>query len=453
MQIKGIVLLAAAAASSSLVSAESTGQNQINIHRQFKIDDRVCVTKNPITYCNNGFQPIYEQESQRSVEMFCLDADHKMADQMVQMMETGYRKKSLEQEADKRTYQVPKVQKCKVIRLTTDGEVEDDKNTQVSEHQQQHGGLRFNRNKFNNSGKHQQQQYQSKQEREQQYETIRDEQKEHLQKLRKLMPEVENAIQLSQNEYEQVYELVKKIARSDEQIEGPLFMLNKYLPNAFAKTVHRVRDELITENMEDSEQRQVTEQLKKLAERVYILALTRLSTEHQKKPINEQLETSFTNWEEYAQYFERLWNNIQKDMDQQTVKAIERQVERSFRQQIEEEQEQELQAWELSQVLEKSQKEQKREQQHLNLKPWEQTQEPQQWESEMTNQQRKQQELILTKIVMAGLKTAEQIQKDQKNQQKPSANSPLFSGLFNNKSGKQQYPQLIKQVKNQFAEF
>jgi hypothetical protein len=178
-----------------------------------------------------------------------------------------------------------------------------------------------------------------------------------------------------------------------------------------------------------------------------------LSTEHQKKSINEQLETSFTSWEEYAQYFERLWNNIQKDMDQQTVKAIERQVERSFRQQIEEEQEQELQAWELSQVLEKSQKEQKREQQHLNLKPWEQTQEPQQWESEMTNQQRKQQELILTKIVMAGLKTAEQIQKDQKNQQKPSANSPLFSGLFNNKSGKQQYPQLIKQVKNQFAEF
>jgi len=442
-------LIAAVAASASMVSAESSGQNQINIHRQFKIDDRVCVTKQPITYCQNGFQPIYEQDSQRSVEMFCLDADHKMAGQMAQIMETGHRLRSLQQEAEKRTYQVPKVQKCKVIRLTTDGEVEDDKNTQVSEQQEQQSGLRFFSNKFNKSGKQQQQQkYQSKQQQREQYETIRAEQNEQLAKLHKLMPEVEKAIELSDSDYEQVFKLIKKVARSDETIEGALYMLSNYLPQAYVQAVQRVQEELITENMEDSEKRRVTEQLKKLAERVYIYTLTRLATEHQKKPISEQLETSYTNWEQFEQHFERLWSQIKREMDDdKTVKAIERQVERSFQKQIDEEQQQQLQAWQLN--LQKSQKEQQQEQEQL--KPWEQTQQPQQWESEMSNQQRKHQQILLTKILMAGLKTAEEMQKEQKNQG-PSSNSPLFSGLFN-KSGKQHYPQLIQQVKNQFTEF
>jgi len=424
MYIKSTLLAAAAAAIATSASAsETVGQNQISAHRQFKVQDKICVSKQPITTCKHGFQPIYEHNSQRFVEMYCLDEQHPLADQMQQVMETGHRLRSLQQEAQKRQMPVPKVTRCHTPRLTRDGEVEDDS--------QQRNGQRFsksNRAKFANN--------------RQQYQAIRSEQQAKLQQLKKLMPTIEKAVQLSDSQYQEAYQLIKMIAHQDEKIEGGLYMLSQYLPQAYVEATQRIQNELVEDDMSESEKQEVQEQLKKLAKRVYVFALTRLVQEQQKQPINEQVEeNNYTNWEQFEGQFQRLWSYIKRDMNTENQSSIgeqvEQQVQRQFKQQIKTEEQKQLKAWQLA--LQQNQQDDE----SFNKQQAEQDEnQPKNWDEEMTQEQRERQQLQLTKIILAGLKTAQEMQKEQ--QQYATG---AFSGLFSQKSN---YGQLTKQVKKQF---
>jgi len=426
MHFKASLLAGLVAASSAIAQGEQIGQNQINIHRQFKINNEICATKQPITVCQAGFKPIYEQENQRSVEMYCLEENHQLAHHMAQAMETGHRLKELQQESTKRTHQVPKVIRCKTTGLTKRGEIED--NTQMS---QQQG------DNFNQSRK----QFQSKQEREQYYETVRSEQQQKYRQLQKLMPTIEKAIQLSQSEYEQAKELAKSIAHKDQQVEGILYMLQSQLPTSFVQAVHRLQEELTTDNMSEDEQKKVHEQLKQLSQRVYIYTLLRLHQQEVQQPIREQIE-QYQNWEQFEDKFQRVWEQIKREMGsdrqgEKIIKAVERKFNQKFERQITEEQKDQLQAWELN--LQKDQKNQQSSSWGKNQEQsWEQ---PQQVEQQMTRQQHEKQQQQLTKIMMASLLKTERMQKESQNQ-----GSPLFS-LFNKNVN---YEKLTKQVKNQF---
>ena len=350
-------LLAAVAATSALAS-ETTGQNQIQIHRQFNLENgQTCVTKQPIQGCQAGFQPVYEQENQRSVEMYCLDNAHPMANQMAHIMETGHRLRALQQEAEKRTQRVPKIERCQTARLTKDGEIQERRANGEQRFENQQSGLRSFQNKYNRSGK---QQFETKEEQKQHFQTIRRDQQEKLQQLQKLMPSIEKATQLSEGDYEEAYKLIKHIARQDEQVEGALYMLQNSLPHQYVQAVQRIQKELekdLTkyERMEESEKtreavEQVHQQLKKLASRTYLYTLAQIVKEQQKQTISEQMENSYNNnWEQFEQHFERLWNKVKRDMDnEKIVEQIERQVERRFKKQIAEEEKQQLKAWQLN---------------------------------------------------------------------------------------------------------
>jgi len=423
MHFKTSALFALVAASSAI--AEPIGQNQINIHRQFKINNEICATKQPITVCQAGFKPIYDQENQRSVEMYCLEENHPLAHHMAQTMETGHRLKQLQQESNKRTHQVPKVIRCKTTGLTKRGEIED--NTEMSQQQ----GDNFNQSR---------QQFQSKQEREQYYETVRSEQQQKFRQLQKLMPTIEKAIQLSQSEYEQAKELAKFIAHKDQKVAGILYMLQSQLPASFVQAVHRLQEELTTDSMSEDEQKKVHEQLKQLSQRVYIYTLLRLHQQEVQQPIREQIE-QYQSWEQFENQFQRVWNQIKREMEsdrqgEKIIKAVERKFNQKFERQITEEQKEQLQAWELN--LQKDQKNQQSSWGNNNQESWVQ---PQQVEQQMTRQQHEKQQQQLTKIMMASLLKTERMQKESQNQ-----GSPLFS-LFNKNVN---YEKLTKQVKNQF---
>jgi len=443
--------LLAAVAATALASESSTSQNQISGHRQFKVENQICVSKQPITTCQHGFQPIYDQENQYSVEMYCLNEAHPLANQMQQVMETGRHLKTMQQESQKRTQRVPNVIRCYTPRLSKDGdEVEDD-----AQQQQQRNGLRyskFNRPKFASS--QYRNQYQNKQEQRKFYETIRTEQQEKLHQLKKLMPTIEKAVQLSDSQYEEAYQLIKKIAHQDEKIEGGLFMLSQYLPQAYVEATQRIQNELVEDDMPESEKQEVQEQLKKLAKRVYVYSLTRLVQEQQEQPISEQVEEdNYTNWEQFEEQFQRLWQQIKREMDTDKINQVERQVEREFKQEIKNEEQTQLNARQLTlqdnddkrsnkQQYERNEqhndKRSNKQQYERNENDYEHKQ-PKNLEENMTREQRERQQLQLTKIIMAGLKTAEEMQKQQKN--------GAFGGLF---SSKVNYQHLAQQTKKQF---
>jgi hypothetical protein len=425
MQLKAALLAVAATASAVSASPFGGDANQVNVHRQFQVEDQICVTKHEVTFCDHGFKPIYDENSERFVEMYCLDKRHPKAHNMAKAMQNGNSLKQMHSDFQTRRIQLPKVTRCESIKLTKNGQVED-----YTTEQEQRNGLRP---KFQ-TGKHQQK-FQTKQEREQQYQKVQSQQRENLKQLKELMPTIEQAVQLSESDYQNAFELIKKIVRNDEHVQGALYELQNTLPEAYADAVQRVQDELIQESMNEEEQKQVKEQLKKLASRVYIYTLTRLANEEQKKSIHEQIETEYNNWQLFEKQFERVWEQFKREMDSDKTQSIERQVEREFQQQIQEDEQTQLQSWQLS--LQQTEEQEKKNNQ--NNKEQEQEQ-PRQWQQEMSRQQRERNQMQLTKIIMAGLKTAEKQQKDQ----------PRSSGFANMFSKKTDYSQLTQQSRRQF---